>query len=97
MGGGFLKTPAMSELMKVPVKVAAATTTFTIGITASAGLLVYALQGRVQPVDGTGAILGAIAGGAVGARVQSRLPATTVRRVTGAMLLAVAVVVVVRS
>lgn len=97
VGGGFLKTPAMSELMKVPVKVAAATTTFTIGITASAGLLVYIVQGRVHPVDGTGAILGAIAGGALGARVQSRLPATTVRRLTGALLLAVAVTVAVRA
>ncbi len=31
VGGGFLKTPAMSEIMHVPVKVAAATTTFTLG------------------------------------------------------------------
>ena len=34
--GGFVKTPAASELMHVPVKVAASTTTFTIGVTSAA-------------------------------------------------------------
>ena len=31
VGGGFIKTPVMSEIMHVPVKVAAATSTFTVG------------------------------------------------------------------
>lgn len=31
--GGFIKTPIMSELMHVPVKVAAATTVFMVGLT----------------------------------------------------------------
>ena len=38
VGGGFIKTPAMSEIMHVPIKVAAATTTFTVGITAATSL-----------------------------------------------------------
>ena len=49
VGGGFLKTPAMSEVMQVPVKVAAATSTFTMGITAAAGLIVFWGQGRSGP------------------------------------------------
>ncbi len=97
VGGGFLKTPAMSELMHVPVKVAAATTTFTLGITASAGLLVYAVQGRIEPVELAGAIAGAVLGGWLGARLQQSLAPTAVRRATGVLLLVVAVVVAVRA
>ena len=97
VGGGFLKTPAMSELMHVPVKVAAATTTFTLGITASAGLLVYGVQGRLEPRDVAGAIVGAVAGGWLGARLQHALTPVLVRRATGVLLLVVAVVVAVRA
>ena len=37
MSGGFIKTPATSEVMHAPTKVTAAAATFTIGITSSAG------------------------------------------------------------
>ncbi len=97
VGGGFLKTPAMSEVMKVPVKVAAATTTFTLGITATTGLVVYGEQGRIDPHDAAAALIGAIAGGLLGARVQARIHATTARRVTGGLLLVVAAVVLGRT
>ena len=97
VGGGFLKTPAMSEVMKVPVKVAAATTTFVSGVTAAAALLIYAGQGRVDVRGGAGVVVGALLGGAAGARLQSGLHATTVRRVTGALLVVVAAIVIVRT
>ncbi|MHB1137467.1 MAG: sulfite exporter TauE/SafE family protein [Microthrixaceae bacterium] len=97
VGGGFLKTPAMSEVMKVPVKVAAATTTFVSGITAATALLIYAGQGRLDVRGGAGVVAGALVGGVTGARLQSGLHATTVRRVTGALLVVVAVAVIGRS
>ena len=97
VGGGFVKTPAMSEIMRVPVKVAGATTTFTLGLTASTGLLIYGVQGRLEVRDGAAVVAGALVGGVVGARLQSRLHASTVRRLTGVLLLVVAVVVIGRS
>lgn len=97
VGGGFIKTPAMSEIMRIPVKVAGATTTFTLGLTATSGLLIYAVQGRLEVRDGAAVVAGALIGGLVGARVQSRLHATTVRRLTGVLLLVVAAVVIGRS
>lgn len=97
VGGGFVKTPAMSEIMKVPVKVAAATTTFTLGITASTGLLIFAVQGRVEVRDGAAVVLGALAGGLAGARLQSYLPAAAVRIATGTLLIVVALVVIGRT
>ncbi len=97
VGGGFLKTPAMSEVMKVPVKVAAATTTFVSGVTAATALIIYAGQGRLDVRGGAGVVVGALLGGATGARLQSVLHATTVRRVTGSLLVVVAVVVIGRT
>jgi uncharacterized membrane protein YfcA len=97
VGGGFLKTPSMSEIMKVPVKVAAATSTFTLGIGASVGLLVFSGQGRVDAMAAAGIALGALAGAAAGAATQSRLPARLTRIATGVLLVLVAAVVLVRS
>ncbi len=95
--GGFIKTPATSELMGVPMKVAAATTTFTVGITSSAALLVFALQDRIDVEIGAVVIAGSLVGGQLGARLQSRLPPTTIRGVLSSLLILVAVVLVVRA
>lgn len=97
VGGGFLKVPSMSEIMRVPIKVAAATSTFTLGISAAVGLLVFGGQGRIDAVAAAGTALGALAGATAGARTQSRLPATFARITTGSLLVVVAVVVLVRS
>lgn len=97
VGGGFLKTPAMSEIMRVPVKVAAATTTFTLGITSATGLSIYWFQGRIDLRQGAAVVAGALVGGALGARVQARLTAPAARRITGLLLLVVATTVLARS
>ncbi|MGB3411303.1 MAG: sulfite exporter TauE/SafE family protein [Microthrixaceae bacterium] len=97
VGGGFLKTPAMSEVMRVPVKVAAATSTFASGITAATGLLIYTAQDRIEVESAAVVILGALVGGALGARLQTVLNAVTVRRTTGVLLAVISVIVLVRS
>ena len=96
VGGGFLKTPVMSEVMHVPVKVAAATTTFMTGITAAAGLAVFARQGRGEVVDLGAVILGALVGGRVGSVLQSGVSPLATRRVLAVVLVVVAVLVLVR-
>lgn len=97
VGGGFLKTPTLSELMSVPVRVAAATTSFTLGITAAAGLAVFVAQGRVEPEPSAAVLLGALLGGTVGAVAQGILPPPVARRLTSVLLLSVAAVVVVQT
>ena len=97
VGGGFVKTPAMSEIMHVPVQVAGATTTFTLGLTASSGLMIYSLQGRLDVHHGASVVAGALVGGLVGAHLQSVMKASAVRRLTGVLLLLVALVVIGRS
>jgi uncharacterized membrane protein YfcA len=97
IGGGFIKTPVMSEVMHVPVKVAAATATFTVGLTAAAGLAVFAGQGRLDLVAGAGVVAGAIVGGVAGARLQSTLDPVVARRALSAILLVIGAVVLVRG
>lgn len=95
--GGFIKTPVMTELMRVPIKVAASTTVFMIGVTAASALLVYAVQGRIDPGAAGAVVVGGLAGGRAGAMVQAHLPPPLVRRFLGAILVLVGVVLLVRS
>ena len=92
VGGGFIKTPAKSEIMHVPVKVSSSTTTFSIGITAAAALLVMIVEGRLDVADGAMVVLGALLGGVVGSSVQSRLSPPVVRRIISVLLLVVAAI-----
>lgn len=97
VGGGFIKAPVMSELMHVPVKVAAATSTFTVGLTASTALLVFAGQGRIDYRAGAVVVVSGVVGGVIGARLQHVLPPQRVRLVLSAVLVLVGVVVLVRG
>lgn len=95
--GGFIKTPVMNQLMRVPVKVAASTTVFMVGVTASTALIVYALQGRIDPHVAGAVVVGGLAGGRAGALVQSHLPPVFVRRFLAAVLIVVGIVLMVRA
>jgi uncharacterized membrane protein YfcA len=89
--GGFLKTPVTAGLMGIPLKVAASTTTFTIGVTAAAGLVVFAVQGRIDPHAAAAVVAGSLIGGQVGARLQALAPIRLVRVALGMTLVVVAV------
>lgn len=95
--GGFIKTPATSEVMGVPARVAASTTTFTVGITSSAALIVFAIDGRIDPRLSCAVVAGSLMGGLLGARVQSRLPDQSLRLVLGVLLIIVTVILLVRA
>lgn len=97
VSGGFLKTPALSEVMGIPVKVAAATTVFTIGITSGAALLVYLGQGGVDLRASAAVVLASLAGGRLGAWLQSAASPPVVRAVLSAVLVVVGVVIGVRG
>jgi hypothetical protein len=95
MGGGWIKTPLLSEVMHVPVRVAAATSTFTVGITSATALLVFAGQGRLDAEGGAAVVAGALLGGMAGARVQGRLPPVRARRVIACLLIVIGIVLLV--
>lgn len=95
--GGFIKTPVMNEFMKVPIKVAASTTVFMVGVTAAAALLVYAVQGRIEPTAAGAVVVGGLVGGRAGATAQTLLPPVLVRRFLAAILVLVGIVLLVRG
>lgn len=95
-GGGFLKTPVLHRIMGVPAKVAAATTTFTVGITAASGLVVFAPQGRIDARAGAQVVLGAILGGTLGAALQRRLASGLVTAALTIALVGVGIALLVR-
>ena len=95
--GGFIKTPATSEIMRVPVKVAASTTTFTVGITSAAALLVFAAHGRINLAHAGPVIAGSLVGGQLGARLQSAVHSSVIRRALASILVGVAAILLVQA
>jgi uncharacterized membrane protein YfcA len=90
VGGGFLKVPAMTEGMKVPIKVAAATSNFMIGVTAIASLFVYFARGYVHPYAAAPVALGVVVGAMGGAATSSKVSPRTLRWILVVVLVVVA-------
>lgn len=91
VGGGFIKVPAMTEGMRVPIKVAAATSNFMIGVTAIASLFVYFARGYVHPYTVVPVALGVVAGASLGAATSSKVPPSVLRKILVGVLVFVAI------
>jgi uncharacterized membrane protein YfcA len=91
LGGGFLKVPAMHLGMKVPIKVAAATSNFMIGVTAVASLFVYFARGYVLPFVAAPIALGIALGAYAGAKSSQRVSSRVLGRILAVVLVFVAV------
>jgi len=91
VGGGFLKVPAMNLGMDVPVKVAAATSNFMIGVTAAASVFIYFQRGYLEPLVAVPVALGVVGGSLVATRMASAAPPRLVKRILAAVLVVVAV------
>ncbi len=91
VGGGFLKVPAMHLGMKVPIKVAAATSNFMIGVTAVASLFVYFTRGYVLPFIAAPIALGVAVGAYVGAKSSQHFSGRALGRILAVVLVFVAV------
>jgi uncharacterized protein len=91
VGGGFLKVPAMNLGMKVPIKVAAATSNFMIGVTAVASLFVYFTRGFVLPYIAAPVALGVAAGAYFGAKSSQQFSGRALGRILAVVLIFVAV------
>lgn len=97
VGGGFLKVPAMSLGMNIPIKVAAATSNFMIGVTATASLFVYLARGFVAPLIAAPVALGVSAGALLGTRLAARVSPWVLRRVLSVIVIIVAIQMILRA
>jgi uncharacterized membrane protein YfcA len=72
IGGGIIKVPAMYLLMGVPLRIAAATSNFMVGVTAAASAFVYYARGDIHPLIAGPTALGVYVGALFGTRIGER-------------------------
>ncbi len=91
VGGGIVIVPLLLLVGRFEMRSATATSLAAIGITATAGTIVYAVHGDVEPVYaalvGVPASIGALGGTAF----QQRLPVRTLSYLFAALLVAIAI------
>ena len=63
----------MGPVMGVPVKAAASSSSFMVGLTASASALIYYTHGSVNPRVTIAAVFGIVVGAQLGVRISSRV------------------------
>jgi hypothetical protein len=90
LGGGVIKVPVLTLYSRVPVKAAAATSNFMIGVTAVASAFVYYGRGEVQPVVTATAVLGVFAGSRAGLIFAERAHSSILRKVFALLMLVIA-------
>ena len=97
VGGGVLKVPVLNTWCGVPLRAAAATSAFMIGVTATSGAIIYYGRGDLPALVAAPAVLGVQLGSWAGLRLADRLPAKWLKVLLVAVLLIVAALMFVRS
>jgi hypothetical protein len=97
VGGGIVKVPVLNAWCGVPMRAAAATSAFMIGVTATSGAVIYYGRGEVIPELAAAAVIGVQLGSASGLRVGARLRPRSLRILMALVLFGVAGSMVVRS
>ncbi|MGE3274462.1 MAG: sulfite exporter TauE/SafE family protein [Vicinamibacterales bacterium] len=91
IGGGVIKVPMLNAWCGVPMRVAAATSAFMIGVTATSGAFVYYGQGAIVPSLAAAAVLGVQIGSTAGLRFSGRSRVRELKLLMAVVLLVVAV------
>lgn len=97
VGGGIVKVPVLTLYCGVPMKAAAATSNFMIGVTAVASAVIYYGRGEVSPMISAAAILGVFAGSRAGTVATHYIHSNTLRRVFAIVMLIIAVQMLLRA
>lgn len=87
IGGGFMKTPIMIKVFKIPAKIAAATALFMIVITSFVGSISHYLQGHVDFVQAWPIIVGFAFGALAGQRLNVKIKDKVLEKMIGFALL----------
>ena len=97
VGGGILKVPALNAWCGVPLGAAAATSAFMIGVTATAGAVIYYGRGEIVAWMAASTVLGVLAGSRAGFALAARARAKWLKLLLVAILLAVGALMLTRS
>jgi uncharacterized membrane protein YfcA len=79
IGGGVFKVLALERFLRLPMKIATATSNFMIGVTAAAGAGILLAAGYVNPLVAAPVAIGTAVGAYAGSRVLPGLRNRTVR------------------
>ncbi len=87
VGGGVIQVPLMNVLMRVPVKAAAATSAYMIGVTVVGSVLLYYANDLLVPQVAVPAALGVFFGAQIGSRIGRHVHGSWLRRILVLILL----------
>lgn len=97
LGGGIIKVPVLNAWCGMPMRAAAATSAFMIGVTATGGAIIYYGRGDLSPLTAAPAVLGVQLGSWVGLRLGQRASVKWLKLLMAALLVVVAALMFVRS
>jgi len=87
VGGGIIKVPVLNLIMGVPLKIATATSSYMVGITAASGAIVYLVRGDVDLEKAAALIIGISAGSRLGVIFSYRINVFALRFLFVAVML----------
>ena len=97
IGGGFIKVPVLNAWCGVPIRAAAATSAFMIGVTATAGAVIYYGRGQLVPALAAAAVLGVQLGSWGGMRFGQRASARWLKLLMAVLLFIIAMMMLIRG
>ena len=97
IGGGVIKVPVLNAWCGMPLRAAAATSAFMIGVTATGGAIIYYGSGQLPPVAAAAAILGVQVGSLGGLRVSPKVPVRVLKLLLAAILGVVSTLMLVKG
>lgn len=97
IGGGVIKVPILNAWCGVPLRAAAATSAFMIGVTATGGAIIYYGNGQLLPAAAASAVLGVQLGSWLGLKTSAGVPVKYLKVLLAVVLIVVAVLMFVRG
>jgi uncharacterized membrane protein YfcA len=97
IGGGVIKVPVLNAACGMPLRAAAATSAFMIGVTATGGAIIYYGTGQLLPVPAAAAILGVQLGSWGGLRASPTLPVRALKLLLALILGVVSTLMLVKG
>ncbi len=91
LGGGIIKVPILTAFCGIPIRVAAATSAFMIGVTAAASSFLYFGRGDVVLPLSAAIALGALPGSLLGAQLTHRVQTRSLKVLMAVVLLIVGI------
>jgi len=89
VGGGIIKVPVLNAFCGIPIRVAAATSAFMIGVTGAASAFIYFGRGDVVLPLTAAVAIGALPGSLLGARLTHKVQARSLKLLMAVVLLIV--------